>query len=75
MLLFIRYNLLEKFFNKLKRFQVLTVPLVTVLILISLIPGCIQEGVSSAGYFKLSLIPEVMKIVLKSAVNGTNLSL
>ena len=54
---------------------VLTVPLVTVLILISLIPGCIQEGVSSAGYFKLSLIPEVMKIVLKSALKGTKLSL
>ena len=44
-------------------------------ILISLIPDSIQKGVSSAGYFKLSLIPEVMNIVLKSALKGTNLSL
>ncbi|XP_073239400.1 MMS19 nucleotide excision repair protein homolog isoform X2 [Porites lutea] len=39
--------------------------------ILSVVEGCIQEGVSSAGYFKLSLIPEVMKIVLKSALKGS----
>ena len=32
--------------------------------------GSIQKGITSAAYFKQSLVPDIMKIVLKSALSG-----
>ena len=37
-----------------------------------IISESLQKGFTSAGYFKQSLIPDIMKIVLKSALKGTS---
>lgn len=39
--------------------------------ILNIVEGSIQKGITSAAYFKQSLVPDIMKIVLKSALSDS----